>query len=84
MSYSFVMINRVFFLGHWSLFLGGAVDLGESPMQAIVREIHEEIGLEFEEMAFREYATFKFDLSPVGKTEVYRKYYELELISSAI
>ena len=67
-------IPQIFYPDHWGCF-GGAVNAGEPPLQALHRELREE--LEFEVGEAREFTRFDFDFSALGQGQekVYRIYY---------
>ena len=67
-------IPNIFYPDHWGCF-GGAVDEGEKPIQALRRELLEE--LEFEVVNAKEFIRFDFDLTNLGQTKVYRIFYEV-------
>ena len=55
------------FPGHWDLF-GGHVEEGETPEQALVREVKEELGIELTEYRFfRKYECLTGDVQPNTK-----------------
>lgn len=65
-------IPNIWFPNHWGCF-GGAVDLHETPEDALRRELREE--LEFEAPALTYFTGFDFDLQAVGAGRLYRRYY---------
>lgn len=67
-------IPRIFYPGHWGCF-GGALSVGETPLQAIKRELEEE--LEFNSDVGREFVNFDFDFAPLGQSRIRRTYYEI-------
>ena len=67
-------IPDIFYPDHWGCF-GGAVDEGENPIQALRRELLEE--LEFKVVNAREFTRFDFDFTNLGQKKVYRIYYEV-------
>jgi len=67
-------IPDIFYPDHWGCF-GGAVDQGENPIQALRRELQEE--LDFEVVNANEFIRFDFDLTNLGQKKVYRIYYEI-------
>jgi 8-oxo-dGTP pyrophosphatase MutT (NUDIX family) len=64
----------IFYPGHWGCF-GGAVEPGETPVDALKRELREEI--EFEMPEATRFTQFDFDFSPLGYPKVYRTYFEV-------
>lgn len=62
----------IWYPGHWGLF-GGGVDPGEQPLEALARELREEIELELETAEF--FARIDFDLGGLGLERYYRNYY---------
>jgi 8-oxo-dGTP pyrophosphatase MutT (NUDIX family) len=71
-------LPHIFYPDHWGCF-GGAVEQGESPPQALARELSEELELESTPAEMRLFTRFDFDFSPLGKGKVYRIYYEMRL-----
>ena len=70
-------IPTIPFPNHWDLF-GGIIEDGESPEQALVREIEEEIGVTLENYEkFRNYNCMKGDIKPNKKYVFYAKIDEL-------
>jgi 8-oxo-dGTP pyrophosphatase MutT (NUDIX family) len=72
---------EIWYPGHWGLF-GGAVESGETPFDALRRELLEEIGIEV--AAPRLFTTFDFDLRPIGDRKVYRMVFECALPPAGI
>jgi 8-oxo-dGTP pyrophosphatase MutT (NUDIX family) len=68
------VLADIFYPNHWGCF-GGAVDPGEQPIEAIRRELHEE--LEYEVDAAAEFTRFDFDFTRLGKRKVSRVYFEV-------
>jgi 8-oxo-dGTP pyrophosphatase MutT (NUDIX family) len=67
-------IPNIFYPNHWGCF-GGAVDSGERPLQAVMRELDEE--LEFKPSHAVEFTSFQYDLTRLGRKKVKRIYYEV-------
>jgi len=62
----------IWYPGHWGLF-GGGVEPGEDPVQALARELKEELELELRQADF--FAGFDFDLQGLGLERYFRRYY---------
>ncbi|HEX5863742.1 MAG TPA: NUDIX domain-containing protein [Casimicrobiaceae bacterium] len=71
---------HIWYPGHWGLF-GGAVDPGEDALSALRRELLEELELQIGEA--RLFASFGFDLQPIGLNDCYRNYYEIPVALDA-
>lgn len=69
-------LPNIFYPDHWGCF-GGAVDAGESPVEALKRELREE--LEFELDTASEFTRFDFDLTRLGQRKVSRVYFEVQV-----
>jgi 8-oxo-dGTP pyrophosphatase MutT (NUDIX family) len=65
---------NIFYPNHWGCF-GGAVDAGERPLDALRRELHEE--LEYELGSAGEFTRFDFDFTRLGQPRVFRIYFEV-------
>jgi 8-oxo-dGTP pyrophosphatase MutT (NUDIX family) len=71
---------EIFYPAHWGCF-GGAVEPGESPAEALKRELREEIG--FDMPAALPFTRFDFDFRPLGYAKVFRIYFEVSVPDSA-
>ena len=58
-------IPGIWYPGHWGFF-GGAVEAGESAVEAVMRELVEEIGLALAPERFSLFLRMEFDLEGVG------------------
>jgi len=70
--------SNIWYPGYWGLF-GGAVDEGESPEDALCRELSEEIS--FNPESFTHFTNFTFDFGFVGQGTFFRKFYEVPIPS---
>ncbi|MEO8007157.1 MAG: NUDIX domain-containing protein [Betaproteobacteria bacterium] len=70
----------IFYPGHWGCF-GGAVEPDETPIDALRRELCEEI--EFEMPEATRFTQFDFDFSPLGYSKVSRIYFEVRVPDAA-
>jgi len=74
-------LPQIWYPGHWGTF-GGSVDPGETELQALHRELYEEIELKFTEA--RLFTRFEFDLREQGLEKYFRSYYEIVLNAAQI
>lgn len=58
-------IPGIWFPGHWGFF-GGAIEPGETPLEAVARELVEEIGIDLEPGRFAPFLRLEFDLEGIG------------------
>ena len=68
----------IFFPGHWGCF-GGAVESGEPPLDAMRRELREELELVVEPGALQYFTQMDFDFTPLGGKKVFRIFYEIRV-----
>ena len=74
---SYVLQHRddkpdIWYPDHWGCF-GGSVDAGEQPLEALRRELYEELELEFDEADY--FTRFDFDLTRLGAGRYYRMFF---------
>jgi 8-oxo-dGTP pyrophosphatase MutT (NUDIX family) len=71
-------LSHIFYPDHWGCF-GGAVESGEEPLEALRREVCEELTITLDCSVAREFTRFDFDLTHVGQGKVYRIFYEVPI-----
>lgn len=69
----------IFYPWHWGLF-GGAVDEGEDPINALYRELDEELNLEARNAIL--FTRLDIDLKSMGLSKIYRIFYEVTLTNA--
>ena len=82
---SYVLQHRddkpgIWYPDHWGCF-GGSVDPGEQPLDALRRELHEELELEIDDAEY--FTRFDFDLSVLGAGRYYRLFYVVRVSAAA-
>ena len=75
-------IRSIFYPDHWGCF-GGAMEAGESPLQALYRELREELAFDFEPHPTSKFGQFRFDVE-AAKIPVFDRFYFDILINPAI
>jgi 8-oxo-dGTP pyrophosphatase MutT (NUDIX family) len=68
----------IFYPDHWGCF-GGAIDPGETPQAALLRELYEELGLKLGEGPMTRFTRFTHDFGFAGLGAVDRTYFHLVL-----
>lgn len=71
-------LPHIFYPDHWCCF-GGALDRGENALQALQRELREELELEIDPARARRFTNFQYDLTVLGRGPINRMYYEIEV-----
>jgi len=71
----------IWYPGHWGLF-GGALDPGETPEQALARELREELELDVVEASF--FIAFEFDLTGLALPRHSHRYYLVPIDSATL
>ena len=71
-------LDWIFFPGHWGLF-GGAIEKGESDLETLCRELHEELELELSAEQVSYFTRIDLDLSFSGHGNIRRDFYRVEV-----
>lgn len=71
-------IPEIFFPGHWGAF-GGGLHADETPLQALKRELNEELGLEIADADATYFTQIDFDLSTLGQGKIQRWFYTVRI-----
>lgn len=74
-------IQGIFYPGYWGLF-GGAIEPGETAVEALVREVREELAFEVTGQTYFTKVVFDFDFAGLGALD--RFFYEVEMPVSAM
>ena len=74
-------IPGIFYPGYWGLF-GGAIETGESAVEALRREVHEELAFQVECQRYFTKVVFDFDFAGIGPLE--RLFFEVDMPVSAL
>lgn len=71
-------IPQIFFPGHWGAF-GGGLHADETPLQALKRELSEELGLDIADAEATYFTQIDFDLSTLGQARIQRWIYTVPI-----
>jgi len=74
-------IPGIFYPGYWGLF-GGAIEPGESAVEALAREVHEELAFHVEGQRYFTKIVFDFDFAGIGVLD--RLFFEVDMPVSAL
>ena len=74
-------IPGIFYPGYWGLF-GGAIETGESALEALAREVQEELAYKVDRQRYFTKVMFDFDFAGIGPLE--RLFFEVEMPVSAL
>jgi len=69
-------VGTIFYPDHWGCF-GGAIERGEQPLQALRRELKEELALDLDGLSPTVFGHFRFSVVPAGITGLDRLYYDI-------
>ena len=73
----------IFYPDHWGCF-GGALEKGESPLEALHRELREELELDLGRYRAKLFSHFRFSVEPAGIAALDRFYYEIRIEPAAV
>jgi 8-oxo-dGTP pyrophosphatase MutT (NUDIX family) len=71
-------IPTIFYPDHWGCF-GGAIEPGESPETALLRELEEELSLRIDDAAAVVFGRFSFSVETAGIPALDRIYYDIRI-----
>jgi 8-oxo-dGTP pyrophosphatase MutT (NUDIX family) len=70
--------RTIFYPDHWGCF-GGAMEAGESPVECLRRELHEELELDLGTASPVLFSHFRFSVEPAGIAALDRYYYDVPI-----
>lgn len=76
-------LEHIFFPGHWGLF-GGAIEEGESDIDALRRELLEELALDVSARDFSYFTRIDLDFSFSGRGKIRRDFFHLRIDESLV
>lgn len=76
-------LDRIFFPGHWGLF-GGAIDEGESSVEALCRELNEELALNVLVNDISYFTRLDMDFSFAGHGVKKRDFFRIEIDAEVV
>lgn len=71
-------LPHIFYPGHWGCF-GGAVEGSEEPLEALRRELREELSIDLDPAATSLFTRFDFELAWLNARRIFRIYYEVRI-----
>lgn len=74
-------IQGIFYPGYWGLF-GGAMEPGETAVEALVREVHEELAFVVTGQTYFTKVVFDFEFAGIGMLD--RFFYEVDMPVTAL
>lgn len=72
-------IPRIWYPGHWGFF-GGAIEPGEGPSEALMRELREEIGIDLPAARFAPFLSYDFAMAWLGGKRCIRHFFTAVLV----
>jgi len=82
-SYNYVITSHQFFTDHWGCF-GRQIDNSESPTDALVQELFEELSVSICESRVNLFTRFSYDAPFIGYGAVDRVYFEVKVTDAEI
>jgi len=76
-------IPSIFFPDHWGCF-GGAINNAESPKEAVIRELFEELAVSINRARFSLFTRLSYDAPFIGYGAVDRVYFEVKVTRTEI